>query len=638
MLPSAHLLTTPTSLANYKPEDLSSTAFSLLSSSYLFLQVDRDLAHEEERMAHPPRPKSRNDDAELWFSMPSSARREHQQTRGPEQSAYQATSTRHSFRRSASPSRFPPIPLISTTTAVNKPLPPSPESEKKKRKPASLRSLIRRRPSDQLDPSHLQPEPYQNHQRSSSANGNLSPTPYQYYYQQPSSRSMPSSPAEYSQASSQVPILARAHSTTVNMSTPTQPQTYPQRSSSTNAYFEPQPPRARRTFPETSTPSSATTRDSISDRPRPHTWLSPTEPFEDASEFHLFVEATSGLSDGGGGFDTLSPNSPPRLQGSLFGRGRQNDRIPIPLQNPPAAQPSQTHPVGGWQTMGYDFIPPQPTDSQMTASALPRLDPNVQSHLTPNMNVINLELERLGLSEEEEAEDELPDYAQSQAEMNAMRRREATDRARELEARHCPWTYIEFDCGGWSVKKGRNDSILGAMDERSDSFNSEADVPADFCRCFVRFTTLIPSLDTIHFGKLGWKISWLYGYGDSINGLVKCMMERRLRMDIVIFSPKFLQYAATMNVEFSLATSLAFHFLLEHLPAMLQLLPQARILHFHYDTRIHPPQTPKSAFSDSYTYDTVGANIPSVQLTRATMKTQTTVPIASLIPAPTHAC
>jgi hypothetical protein len=52
------------------------------------------------------------------------------------------------------------------------------------------------------------------------------------------------------------------------------------------------------------------------------------------------------------------------------------------------------------------------------------------------MNAVNLELERLGLSDDEERnDDELPDYAQSQAEMSEKRRKEAASRARELEAR-----------------------------------------------------------------------------------------------------------------------------------------------------------------------------------------------------------
>jgi hypothetical protein len=53
-----------------------------------------------------------------------------------------------------------------------------------------------------------------------------------------------------------------------------------------------------------------------------------------------------------------------------------------------------------------------------------------------NLNAINLELERLGLADNERPpDDELPDYAQSQAEMAALRRNEASARARELESR-----------------------------------------------------------------------------------------------------------------------------------------------------------------------------------------------------------
>jgi hypothetical protein len=52
------------------------------------------------------------------------------------------------------------------------------------------------------------------------------------------------------------------------------------------------------------------------------------------------------------------------------------------------------------------------------------------------MNAINAELEMLGLDEDRfHDDDELPDYAQSQAEMNARKREEAAARARDLEAR-----------------------------------------------------------------------------------------------------------------------------------------------------------------------------------------------------------
>ena len=58
-----------------------------------------------------------------------------------------------------------------------------------------------------------------------------------------------------------------------------------------------------------------------------------------------------------------------------------------------------------------------------------------QLHMAPHMHAINAELEMLGLDSDEMPDEELPDYAQSQAEMNARKRQEASARARELEAR-----------------------------------------------------------------------------------------------------------------------------------------------------------------------------------------------------------
>jgi hypothetical protein len=395
------------------------------------------------------RPSSRsNQREELWFSMPSNAGADQGRSRSPEQSAYQTTTTRHSVNRSLSPSRYPPVPSICTTTALNKPLPPSPEPEKKKRGPASIRALIRSRPSGHLDPTHLQPEPYQRTQRSSSAYGTLVPDPTAYYYPPPSSRSMPSSPAEYAQHIPPPVVFARAQSAAAHYDSGDNLMNSQQRAVSMNTFFEPGPTRTRvRTFPESSTPSSATTRDSISDRPRPHTWLSPTEPFEDASDFHLFVEATSGFADGALEVDTMSPNGRPRLQGSLFSRGQHNDVIPLPMQYAATSQTSQSQQPGGWQAISYDHMPAEPSQSRnapmVSSSALPRPDSFHQSQLTLNMNGINLELERLGLDNEGGPDDELPDYAQSQAEESERRRAEATNRAKELEAR---WNSSR---GGW---------------------------------------------------------------------------------------------------------------------------------------------------------------------------------------------
>ncbi|OAG01785.1 uncharacterized protein CC84DRAFT_1100170 [Paraphaeosphaeria sporulosa] len=369
--------------------------------------------------------------------MPSTRRRQ-------EQSAYQATTTRHHATRSASANQ-PPVPSITTTVQLDKPLPPSPESQKKKHKPGLL-NLIKKKPYDHSDASHLQPAPLNTHRRTSS-NGNLSPGLPPHHHQ---SRSMPSSPLQYSPPH---PLdMQRAHSAAAHYPdipqyqayTPRPQVTEQQRAVSLGTPFEPIDPRPRRgsTFPESSTISSSTARESISDAPRPHTWVSPTEThaaFGDTTDFHLFAEATAGLP---GGFDALSPMETPRLQGSLFARGTQNDRIPLLARETPA----QSVPV---PVPDYDWMPPQgPRDYSVSSSALPQISSSAlprrdsydmngpSSPLRPNLNTINLELERLGLSDSERPpDDELPDYAQSQAEMAAQKRKEASARARELESR-----------------------------------------------------------------------------------------------------------------------------------------------------------------------------------------------------------
>jgi hypothetical protein len=50
------------------------------------------------------------------------------------------------------------------------------------------------------------------------------------------------------------------------------------------------------------------------------------------------------------------------------------------------------------------------------------------------MSAVSAELEMLGLDDDQGPDDELPDYQQSQAEMAAKKRHEASARARELEA------------------------------------------------------------------------------------------------------------------------------------------------------------------------------------------------------------
>ncbi|KAF2640939.1 hypothetical protein P280DRAFT_333841 [Massarina eburnea CBS 473.64] len=495
MLPNARtqLLTTQTSHATYNKDDLIYSAKSLTSSSLIFLHIEQSNSKPEERRQEmQPRPRSINDD-ELWFR-PGSGRHEEVARQEQESSAYQYTTSRHIARRSVSPSRYPQIPSISTPSQ-DKPLPPSPESHKKKNKPASLRSLLSRRSSHEtVYSAHLQPDSAHSHQRSSSKDGKLSPEPL--YPLRTSSLSMPNTPVDASSSSSD---MARANSASPNYPAtidyqrrslvPAPLQTKP-RSTSTETYFDTGAPLNVRAFPETGRQVPAMANDPRTGGPRPHTWLSPTEPFNNDNEFHLFAEATSGLPDG---FDPMSPNEAPRLQASLFARGSQNDTIPLPFQDPSA--------LGRWEPRPDEFIPRQrprelrepsisypsyayneapespprevvplpsiddvwsprqpPREFATSSSALPDMDLYDQPSYSPgpsgsafprrasydrppsspmpaNLVAVNMELERLGVEDEQHDDDELPNYAQSQAEMHEKKRVEAAARARELESR-----------------------------------------------------------------------------------------------------------------------------------------------------------------------------------------------------------
>jgi hypothetical protein len=395
---------------------------------------------------HAPN-RSPNGENELWFSS-TSTRRQQEQSGSSEQSAYRATTQRLSTGSASSPpSRaFSGIPSISTTVDTNKPLPPSPtESERKKRKPTYLRSWLGRPSSSHLDPTHLQPQPHSSNHRYLATSTNLSLDTHGSYHTY--SRSMPSSPHEYNQTSTspEPTATSRASSAAANYvdlsqyepyTPPLQQQppdsTYSprqQRSTSMNTYFETTPPRAR-TFPAETSVASPTMREGVLNRPRPHTWLSPTESFSDASQFSLFVQATTGLPEDS---DPFSPNGPPQLQGSLFARRSGNDIIPLPFQNASAAVSRITEPRTDWQ----NFEPPSFSNQTASTSAaiLPRPEPYQHFQGMSNIDVVNRELEILGLEDDNGPDEELPNYAQSQAEAHARRRAEASARAKELEAR-----------------------------------------------------------------------------------------------------------------------------------------------------------------------------------------------------------
>lgn len=451
MPPDAQLLAIPTIISNYKLKVLSSTTKSVAASNPFLSQVEMN-STQGERVGsiaqHNHRSSRSQAENELWLNTPASARRPQAQGQVLEQSAYQTTSRRISVYPAGSTAHSR-IPTISTSSDLNKPLPPSPSSSGKSRKPASLRGLLRHESSGQVDTTHLRPEPYQPSQRHSTA---LNVDTYGHH-RHSYSRSMPSSPYDLSHSSYQDPATPpRAHSSASDYSDALQYQAYSvpsqsqssrphqQRAVSMNPYFETTTPPRSRTFPDTTL--NPTARATISSRSRPHTtWLSPTEPFTDVSQFHLFAEAMTGLPSDS---EPFSPTGPPQLQGSLFARRNANDIIPLPLQH--AQQPSHTLPTRRPQREQRDdwqnFEPP-PLVSSRAAPALnhslavpnPPLDSYQQWQPPPQMDAVNAELEMLGLNDLQGSDDELPDYQQSQAEMAAKKRREASARAKELEAR-----------------------------------------------------------------------------------------------------------------------------------------------------------------------------------------------------------
>ena len=205
---------------------------------------------------------------------------------------------------------------------------------------------------------------------------------------------MPSSPLH----SAQPPPFSRAHSAPVEP--PSSLEASPQHYSSLEAPTA-RSPRASRTFPETQW-ETATAAPPPPSRPRRQTWL---EPFDDASQFHLFVEATSGLPDDA----SIRPASPLSATPTLFTR-------PTTAAPQPAPHSYYQHPPPQFQRPQYDALAP----------------PLAQPLLRTSSQRFAAELEQLE-GDEEMPDEELPDYAQSQAEMHARRRIEAARRAAELE-------------------------------------------------------------------------------------------------------------------------------------------------------------------------------------------------------------
>lgn len=369
MLPCPELLTPPSITT---PEYISHTSFQLLKSSLLLLQVNADSC-----MANP----RERQNSQQW-NIPLEI-----------QSAYWANTNSSA---PANPNASDDRRLLSVHQPAEAPYsnagPASSSSDMKKRNPAGLLSLIRRQsdaesstlqPNSNVNPSSASLSPYSYYpQHHSQSLEPLRPAPANL----PAHRSMPSSPSH----STQPPPFSRALSAHVQPSPPLEASS--QRYSSLEAPAA-RTPRASRTFPETQWETTAASPPPPS-RPRRQTWL---EPFDDASQFHLFVEATSGLPEDTG----ISPASPPGAAPTLF--TRPTTAVPQPAPH-----------------SYYQHSPPQ-----YGAPAPPPLPRTSSQHFAA-------ELEQLE-GDEEMPDEELPDYAQSQAEMNARRRIEAARRAAELE-------------------------------------------------------------------------------------------------------------------------------------------------------------------------------------------------------------
>jgi hypothetical protein len=152
--------------------------------------------------------------------------------------------------------------------------------------------------------------------------------------------------------------------------------------------------------------------------------------FTDEEEFHLFVQATAGL-----GPDVAFRHSHPM---SPTDRWRAENDIPVP--NRPATTGDigeVVSPLGDTPTAVYGLaqLPQMPERHQ---HSLPRRE-RAES-VTPGLNQwLNNPAAALtefeDISPVDDRDDELPDYAQSQAEAQAHQRAEATRRAQELQRR-----------------------------------------------------------------------------------------------------------------------------------------------------------------------------------------------------------
>jgi len=307
---------------------------------------------------------------------------------------------------STSTTRWPRLAASSPSPDLNKALPQPPSiSSKTARNPSSLRGFSRREPPSQLKPTHLEPEvhpnryPVLNRGTSGSYHGNYS-------------RSMPNSPRDPYQPTAPFDHTLRSR---------TEPSTFKYAESTTYKTQSCLP--SDQSHPSTSL--NPTVRENNDCRPRPHSWLPSTEPLTENWQPRLFAEAITGLPDE---TECCSSSSPPRLQGSHFARRNGSDAIPLLRPWSEATLSARRH-TSNWQNSEPSAIMatrPEP-DSRSRAAR--------QQQSTYHARALEVDLGMLGLDDERDFNDELPNYTQSQAEISAQRQLEASLRARELEAR-----------------------------------------------------------------------------------------------------------------------------------------------------------------------------------------------------------
>ncbi|KAF2101745.1 hypothetical protein NA57DRAFT_53694 [Rhizodiscina lignyota] len=171
------------------------------------------------------------------------------------------------------------------------------------------------------------------------------------------------------------------------------------------------------------------------DNRRGSAWSPTEEPFDDASQFHLFVEATSGLGplDNNG-----NNNGSSHTRGSVFspqgnrgdGNGGNNDRY-LHYQHQYGTAPRATSVP---PQVPQEFYAPRPAGHsgvhrRQTYQHRPREAQESTHAFAAALAGVVMD------QEPSDDDDELPDYAQSQREAQARQRRAAAQRAQELEER-----------------------------------------------------------------------------------------------------------------------------------------------------------------------------------------------------------